>query len=494
MSSPMARALAFIEAMVLLLVAAAVAGPARLPECLVTALAGLVAFYYADLYDLRTVRSLGPFLRRLPVALGLGLLLLTGIQALAPALGLGVQPVGACGLLALVAILPLRAACYTILGGHPFVERVLIVGSGPLARRIADELGASPRFGEVLIGVAEDAPASLPKRCLRLGPLERLDGILEEFCPERVIVALDERRGRMHMEQLLEPRMRGMLVEDGADVYERLTGKLAIEALSPSSILFSRAFRKPALQHAFGRAVSLAAAAAALLFLLPLLLLLALVIRLESPGPLFFIQERVGLWGRAFRLIKFRTMLESGDRKSEWVKDNDDRITRVGRWLRRFRLDELPQFINVVRGDMNLIGPRPHPVSNQLLFLEQIPYYQLRAVVRPGLTGWAQVRYGYANSLAEETEKMRYDLYYIKHMSVRLDLRILFETVKMVLFGRGATGVASQAAELAKAAELALAMAASGRWGRRVQGERPAEAKASLRSADVAVEPRAVSA
>jgi lipopolysaccharide/colanic/teichoic acid biosynthesis glycosyltransferase len=152
----------------------------------------------------------------------------------------------------------------------------------------------------------------------------------------------------------------------------------------------------------------------------------------------FFVHQRVGLGGRPFRLLKFRSMRPMSSRTSEWVRDNGDRITRVGKWLRKTRLDELPQFWNIIRGDMNLVGPRPHPVTNYEMFAEHIPYYSLRALVRPGITGWAQIRYGYANDLEEETEKMRYDLFYIKHLSLLLDLRILFDTVKIVLFGRGA--------------------------------------------------------
>jgi lipopolysaccharide/colanic/teichoic acid biosynthesis glycosyltransferase len=190
-----------------------------------------------------------------------------------------------------------------------------------------------------------------------------------------------------------------------------------------------------------GRAVSLVASVLGMIGLVPLFALIALAIKLDSRGPVFFIQPRLGLRGRRFNLIKFRTMHPSHGRTSEWVRDNSDRITRVGAWLRKFRLDELPQFINILRGDMSFVGPRPHPVSNYELFSENIPYYSLRSMVRPGVTGWAQIRYGYANNLEEETEKMRYDLYYIKHMSLWLDLRILFETVKIVLFGHGEVAV-----------------------------------------------------
>ena len=238
------------------------------------------------------------------------------------------------------------------------------------------------------------------------------------------------------MEPLLEHRVRGVAVEDGIDAYEQLTGKLAIESLAPKSLIFGRGFRRTRVSRALRRALSLLVSATALVVFAPLLALIALAIRWDSPGPVLFIQDRVGEAGRRFRLFKFRTMRPSGGGTSEWARDNGDRITRLGRLLRKYRLDELPQFFNVVRGDMNLVGPRPHPISNFQLFVQNIPYYSLRCVVPPGITGWAQVRYSYANNLEEETEKMRYDLYYIKHTSLWLDLLILFDTVKIVLLGR----------------------------------------------------------
>jgi lipopolysaccharide/colanic/teichoic acid biosynthesis glycosyltransferase len=264
-------------------------------------------------------------------------------------------------------------------------------------------------------------------------------------------VALSERRARLPVRQLLEARVNGAIVEDGVDTYERLFGKIAIESLTPSNLIFSRDFKKSRLDLAAGRMTSLVVAFAALIVFAPLLGLIALAIKLDrtSKGPLFFIQERLGLHGKRFRLVKFRTMDVVDGPTSEWVHDNSDRITSVGRWLRKFRLDELPQFINVIRGDMNLVGPRPHPVSNVELFGEGIPYYSLRSAVRPGITGWAQTRLGYANNLEEETEKMRYDLYYIKHLSFWLDLRILFDTVKTVLFGQGSQSVEAYRGEAA---------------------------------------------
>ena len=233
--------------------------------------------------------------------------------------------------------------------------------------------------------------------------------------------------------------MQGIIVEDGVEAYERLTQKIAIESLTPSDLIFSKDFKKSALKVAGGRLLSLLVAGAGIVVCAPILALIALAIKLDSRGPVLFIQERVGKHARPFRLIKFRTMHVATQVTSEWVRDNNHRVTRIGKWLRKFRLDELPQFINILRGDLNLVGPRPHPLSNFELFLREIPYYALRSVVCPGVTGWAQIQYGYANDLAEETEKMRYDLYFIKHLSLWRDLCILIDTVKIVLFGRGAT-------------------------------------------------------
>lgn len=329
-------------------------------------------------------------------------------------------------------------------------ERVLILGASPLARKLIEEIEARPHLRYSILGVVDDKVGSdePPCGCPYLGPLEHLSQVVKEVCPDRIIVALAEPRGQLPNHQLLVAwSCDGILIEDGAEVYERLTGKLAVEALRPGSLIFSKGFRKSRLGLAAGRGVSLIASVVGLVGLTPLLGLIALAIKLDSRGPVFFVHERVGLRGKRFRLIKFRTMHPVDQETSLWFSENRDRVTRVGKWLRKFRLDEFPQFLNVLRGDMNLVGPRPQRVPKfDLLALvarntpesgEAIPYYSLRSTVRPGITGWAQVRYRYAHDLDEEIEKLRYDLYYIKHRSVWLDLRILVDTVKVILSGHG---------------------------------------------------------
>ena len=344
-------------------------------------------------------------------------------------------------------------------GFRSIAKRTLILGTTPLARELVEVVIARPRCLYALLGVVRDPGAGETQGfpCPVLGSLEELERIVIERRPEVIVVALAERRQCLPVHRLLKARVfQGILVENGDEAYERLTGKLAIDSLTPSSVIFSRNFRPSIFAQAVTRGISVLTAVVGLIGFAPLFGLIAVAIKRESRGPVFFVQTRIGLRGRRFKMFKFRTMHPVEERRSEWARDNEDRITRVGRWLRRYRLDELPQFINILRGDMNLVGPRPHPVSNHGLFTlvsrnipecgKQIPYYSLRSMVRPGVTGWAQTRYRYANDLDEEMEKLRYDLYYIKHHSVRLDLRILLETMKVIFSGREVSPAATGAA------------------------------------------------
>jgi exopolysaccharide biosynthesis polyprenyl glycosylphosphotransferase len=404
----------------------------------------VVAFYYNDLYDLRIVRSFSEFGSRLLQAFGVALILLAGFYTLFPDTRIAGGRVASSLLMIVGVLLPLRAIGYAIMRWRAFADRVLILGNGVLARTLIPEIEARPHYRYAIVGVVAEGDTQgepLSFRYPLLGPVEQLDKIIEEIVPDRIIVALAERRGRMPMRQLLDAEAHGILVEDGLTTYENFTGKLAIEALTPSFLIFSGAFRKSRMLLASRRLMSLSVAAAGLVLTAPLMVLIALAIKLDSRGPAFFIDARAGRGGEPFSLIKFRTMREQTSEYegySVWRRDDSDRVTRVGRWIRKFRLDELPQFWNILKGDMDLVGPRPEILRNVKTMSEQIPYYSLRHVVRPGLTGWAQVCYGYSVSLEQVTEKMRYDLFYIKHMSLWLDLRILADTVKIGLFGRGA--------------------------------------------------------
>jgi len=339
--------------------------------------------------------------------------------------------------------------------------RVLVVGTTPLARQIVAALTAGRgryRLAGIVAEGTERQPPPLDP--LLAGRLDRLGEAIDTARPDRIVIALADRRGRLPMQVLVKARLHGITVVDGVRFFEELTGKVAIEALAPDYLVSASGFRRNDLDAAVRRWLSIAVSAVALVVLAPLLALIALAIKLDSRGPILFVQDRAGLAGRRFALLKFRTMHPAWRTSSEWVGDNDGRITRIGRWLRRSRFDELPQLVNILRGDMNLVGPRPHPVCNVDLFLANIPYYSLRALVRPGLTGWAQVKQGYANGLDEEIEKMRYDLYYIKHMSASLDLRILFDTVR-VLFSDHGSNVRPRRTPASQGAEYGAALHAA---------------------------------
>jgi putative polysaccharide export protein (PEP-CTERM system associated) len=318
-------------------------------------------------------------------------------------------------------------------------ERILVLGVTPLARQVIAEIEARPKR-RVIVGVIDESEFTTHGSA----DVTYLQETIDRLQPHRIIVALAERRGHTPMRALLDSRLwRGVIVEDVADCYERMTGRIALESLTPMSIILSGRFCPPACQQVMARLISIVVALVALCATAPLLALVALAVRLNSPGPIFFRQRRIGLYGRPFTLIKFRTMRHDQVKRSEWEGDNRDAVTGVGRWLRAFRIDEIPQFVNILVGDMNLVGPRPHPITNFELFTlvarnlnelsgAAISCYELRTLIRPGLTGWAQVRYRYANNLEEELEKLRYDLYYVKRISFWLDLRILLETAKVL--------------------------------------------------------------
>ena len=327
-------------------------------------------------------------------------------------------------------------------------KRTLLIGTGPLFRELLGEIEGNPRCGYDIVGVVAERPSvdDVEHDYAILGSVNDLGRILREQEPEVIIVARTRGAVALFEHQLLEASLRREIrIERAAAVYERLSGKLPLEAYELEDVIYSDTFRPGRLSLLATRLLSLVTALVGLLLSAPLMLLIAIVIKLDSRGPVLFVQERAGFRGKRFMLMKFRTMALEDRTVSEWEGDNAHRITRVGRWLRKFRLDELPQFLNILRGDMNIVGPRPHPASNiaMLALVARntaesglpIPYYALRSSVRPGITGWAQVRYRYANNLQEEIEKLHFDLYYLKHYSVWLDLRILLETVWVVIAG-----------------------------------------------------------
>lgn len=337
------------------------------------------------------------------------------------------------------------------------MTRIFILGTDTLAHDLLREVLARPDCRYTVVGViCEDHSAHMSASGWPvLGVYAELQRLICIYEPDEILVALREPCTCYPMHYLVDAQVRcGIRVESAHKFYERLTGKLALEALTPSDVQFMCEFRPERSSLWLGRLLSLGFALTGLMVLAPWMALIALLVKMDSRGPALFTHERCGLNGKSFKLLKFRSMRTDMPAVSEWESDNNARITRVGRWLRKFRLDELPQLINILKGDMNLVGPRPHPVTNRDLIAlvarnmpgrgEPLPFYSLRMGVRPGITGWAQVRYKYANNVNEEIEKLRYDLYYIKHYSLPLDLRILLQTVLVVLAGhRGSGGIRS---------------------------------------------------
>jgi exopolysaccharide biosynthesis polyprenyl glycosylphosphotransferase len=396
-----------------------------------------LAFYFNDLYEFETPHNLPQLFGKLCRALGSAALLLAGTYLVFPRIMIPGNAASDALLITLGTILLGRITVYGLVKRAPFTERVLLLGDGSLATELTRQMHTRPDLALTCVGFVSDGEMK-PSAAPRLGTYGDVATIVERHRPDRIIVAMPDRRGHLPVTDLLACRFRGIAIEEGTQTFERLTRRLAVESLSPSALIFGDGFRVSRTYVLLKRAMSVVIAVGALVAAAPFLAVVALLIKLETPGPVFFIQERVGLRGRIFRLIKFRTMRVQSESEAGqiWQRDNLSRVTRLGAILRKYRLDETPQFINILRGDMSLVGPRPEMAGNVATFSSVIPYYSLRHEVRPGLTGWAQVKAGYSMSVEEVTQKLCYDLYYVKHMSLRFDLRILFDTVKFVLCGQ----------------------------------------------------------
>jgi len=416
-----------------------------LQKALLVAAVCQLCFYYTDLYDLRVLADRREVFVRIVQATGSAALVLATLYFWFPALVLG----RGVFMIAAFLVIPL------IIGWRLFFEwigrrvapreRLLIVGSGNAALDLARELHERRfEFGVEIVGFVDADPTLVGLPLINpgiIGTVDDIPGIVRAQTVDRVVVSLSDARGRLPMHTLLEMKLAGVQFDHLASVYEEYTGKIAIENLRPSWLIFSQGFRKSRLLAAFKRAVDIGVAAIGLVLFLPVLALIAAAVRLTSNGPALYHQRRVGRYGREFTVHKFRSMRVDAEAHSGpvWAaKDGDPRTTRLGRFLRRSRLDELPQLWNVLTGDMSLVGPRPERPEFVRELTKQIPFYGQRHVVRPGLTGWAQIRYTYGASTEDAMEKLQYDLYYIKNLSAALDVFILLSTIKTVVLQRGA--------------------------------------------------------
>lgn len=324
-----------------------------------------------------------------------------------------------------------------------FKRRVAILGSGQLASDLCRVLAEKRWTNVQVIGVVDqearvEGPSPLDAFQV-IGGYEDLSQIVERLSVSTIVVCVEDRRSRLPVEGLLDCKARGIEVIDGHQLFEEMSGRLSIDQLRPSALIFSTGFNRRSLTTGVKRLIDVVASAIGLVLLAPLLCLLAVLIKLDSPGPVFYCQIRVGLRGQPFTIWKLRSMCVEAERNGpRWANANDPRVSRVGRILRKLRLDEIPQLYNVMKGEMSLVGPRPErPVFvNELRKI--IPYYDIRHTVRPGLTGWAQTQFRYGANADDAHAKLQYDLYYVKNMRFALDLRILIGTVRVVLLGEGA--------------------------------------------------------
>ncbi len=401
-----------------------------------------LALYFNDLYDFRLVATRSEIIVRLLQAFGVACLAIAVGYYIEPDLGFG-RGIAA---LASPLIIGLTLGCRLILCERNqwlgFSERMLVLGTGPVGISLARDILARPELQLKLVGFLDEKGENIGKSLVNpgiIGGIAEVEQVVQKESIDRVVISLMERRGRMPVRELLRLKFAGIRVEDAHSFYERIIGRIILERLSPSWLILSDGFRKSVFLRTSKRALDVIFSLIALTVCLPLFVVVVIAIWLESGTPILFRQERTGLWGHPFEMLKFRSMHNNAEEDGpRWTADGDHRITRVGRLIRKFRIDELPQFLNVLRGEMSIVGPRPERPHFVAMLEEKIPFYGLRHSVRPGITGWAQIKYQYGASIEETRTKLEYDLFYIKHLSVMLDTAVLFETAKVMLSGRGA--------------------------------------------------------
>ncbi len=402
----------------------------------------LAAFYLFDLYDFIVMHDRRELVLRLIQALGLAWIALAFAFYAFPQLMLG-RGISLIALpLALTLMVGWRVSIHWLLGHPDFGEKILIVGSGELAVEVAREMLNRPDAGYRIAGFVGTDPQMLGKSLINprmIGLTSELHEVVKRENIDRIIVAMGERRGHLPTAELLQLSLTGKVnIEEGASFYERVTGRVSLSMIRPSWLIFSSRGRQTRISGVARNIVHRIVALIGGLLSLPIAILTAVLIRLESPGGVFYKQERVGKNGVPFNVIKFRSMRADAEKAGPvWARQDDDRTTRIGRFIRKTRIDEIPQFWNILRGEMDFVGPRPERPHFVSQLAEEIPYYEQRHLIAPGLTGWAQIKYPYGASIEDARQKLQYDLYYIKNQSLMLDAAILFETIKIILFGRG---------------------------------------------------------
>ncbi|HTN13768.1 MAG TPA: TIGR03013 family XrtA/PEP-CTERM system glycosyltransferase [Sphingomonadaceae bacterium] len=412
----------------------------RLPLLAGAAVIVLTAMIAVGVYGSDSLRSMRFAGARLLVAVSLGIIALTFIDFLVPGQTFWRSTLAYAMGLSIVFLMLNRLIVGGILGANAFRRRVLVLGSGKRSQRLR-ELGMRPESGFSIVGyIAMSDAAKVVEEAIPRSAIHDLNRYVENLGVSEVVLALEERRNAIPMKDLLRIKTAGVHVNDFSSFMERETGRVDLDTVNPSWLIFSDGFSS-------GRAVSSAAkrmfdilASSILLFLtFPLILLFALLVKIDSRGPAFFRQTRVGLYGQTFELVKLRSMRTDAEKDgAKWAQTDDPRVTRVGRFIRKARIDELPQTWSVLKGEMSFVGPRPERPEFVEDLDEKLPYYAERHMVKPGITGWAQINYPYGASIDDARQKLEYDLYYAKNYTPFLDLLILLQTLRVVLWHEGA--------------------------------------------------------
>lgn len=403
----------------------------------------LLGLYFYDLYDDYRVRSRALLLQQFCMILGIAFLLQAVLSYGRLNALLLPKYIMVYGSLMVLIVLPVWRILFTSLVWKALgAERLLFLGSSVAVQEIVAYLVERPEMGLIAIGYLDrdaDAPADLPPQ-LRLGVIQDLDSVVAAQSPNRIVVGMQERRERMPVDCLLDLRYSGIHIEEAATTYEAIFRRVSTRDLRPSQLIFSAELgprrSSVALQSFYSTIIGIIG----IIVSLPVMAVVALVVKFSSPGPILLRQQRVGLGGIPFTIFKFRSMYRDAEARSGavWATKDDPRITPAGHWLRKLRLDELPQLFNVVRGEMSIVGPRPERPEFVAVLQEKIPYYRQRHCVKPGVTGWAQINHKYGDTIEDTIAKLEYDLYYIKNIAVSLDAYIVFHTLKIMLLGRGA--------------------------------------------------------
>ena len=396
----------------------------------------VLLMYYFDLYDSIVLSNRREVVTRLVGVLGCAFVALSVLYYAFPeislvggTLWLGVAIVG-------VTVPAWRKLFFVLNRSARFSERAILYGDGPLAIPLMEEIASRSELGVRVVGFignSTETAAGIPRF-----DEDDLQDVVEQRNVRRVVVTMGDRRGKLRVDQLLKLKTKGIYIQDGPEYYESITGKIPLESVRLSWLIFSPGFHVRAALRLYKRMFSLLLGSLAIVITSPIMLLATIAVRLGSRGPAIFRQKRVGEHGKLFTVYKFRSMFEGSDKiRLTPAEHGDPRVTRVGKWLRRTRVDELPQLFNIVKGDMAFVGPRPFVPEQEEECAAQIPFYRERWLVKPGATGWAQINRGYNATLEDNREKLAYDLFYIKNVSFGLDLFIMFSTIKILLLGRG---------------------------------------------------------